>query len=578
MGMSASQARLLSITGRLTDNELKSTFITNDKMRLAAEQLEATNAYTNALDAEQLMFMGYDNYGAQTKVALTPALLYQYEPLKNQYILMNSSNKMLVGHLEAKNYEETDKLSDFLRRYDLLEDVNISRQQNVHNPEYDTWVEKHKQWKELEPVEENYWYDDEEVTTIKKEKFIHTDSRVYNKLNSITPCFDITHSDGKRCYSHVLAAILGEGTFTTSDGNTFSINYIDALTRWNWNTCSSEEARLMDGLRDELKNDPVYDQAYDGDLNTELHGIVPVKGDGSDAAKYNSGGTIGGGCWQKCIDLIWELKEMGYDSNNDTGGQASLEQLQKFWYFIEFDLGEGKIEEVEEDVTTPVKKFKNEEWEEDVQKWKDSEPPEVPETIMTGFYEEVIVVKDKDKAQWYTNLWYKMNGSDSANLVRIDDETKEKYEELQGKTVLKLEAAEKAEFSDNYEEYDSNLFNSAEWLQFALEHGVVTMEKASFYDPSEDFGRNLEKTADGIFWKPTIYTNASDFKYIEDSEAIEIAEVEYNRRKRAIQAKDKEYDADLRKLDTEHNALQTEYESLKNIIEKNVGRSFKTFS
>ena len=35
MGMSASQARLLSITARLTDNEMSSQLITNSKLRLA---------------------------------------------------------------------------------------------------------------------------------------------------------------------------------------------------------------------------------------------------------------------------------------------------------------------------------------------------------------------------------------------------------------------------------------------------------------------------------------------------------------------------------------------------------------
>ena len=37
-------------------------------------------------------------------------------------------------------------------------------------------------------------------------------------------------------------------------------------------------------------------------------------------------------------------------------------------------------------------------------------------------------------------------------------------------------------------------------------------------------------------------------------------------------------DQDLKKLDTEHTALQTEYESIKGVIQKNVERSFKAFS
>lgn len=47
---------------------------------------------------------------------------------------------------------------------------------------------------------------------------------------------------------------------------------------------------------------------------------------------------------------------------------------------------------------------------------------------------------------------------------------------------------------------------------------------------------------------------------------------------REIEAKDKEYDNQIKLLDTEHNALQTEYESIKGTIEKNVERTFKAFS
>ena len=56
------------------------------------------------------------------------------------------------------------------------------------------------------------------------------------------------------------------------------------------------------------------------------------------------------------------------------------------------------------------------------------------------------------------------------------------------------------------------------------------------------------------------------------------AEVKYQRVQQEIEAKDKQYDNDLKLLDTEHNALQTEYESIQNVINKNVERTFKTFS
>ena len=42
-----------------------------------------------------------------------------------------------------------------------------------------------------------------------------------------------------------------------------------------------------------------------------------------------------------------------------------------------------------------------------------------------------------------------------------------------------------------------------------------------------------------------------------------------------INAKDSIYDIELKNIDTEHTALQTEYESIKGVINKNIERVFK---
>ena len=42
-----------------------------------------------------------------------------------------------------------------------------------------------------------------------------------------------------------------------------------------------------------------------------------------------------------------------------------------------------------------------------------------------------------------------------------------------------------------------------------------------------------------------------------------------------IDAKDSMYDIQLKNIDTEHTALQTEYDSVKSVISKNIDRTFK---
>ena len=579
MGMSASQARLLSITSRLTNNEFRSQTITNSKLRLAAASQEASKDYMDALNSQQIMFMNYDDNGAASKVELTPAVLYDYAPLKNQYMLTNSAGKVLVNNTEIKNYEKTDGLANFLREYGLLEDYIVETEPAKYatektredNPEY-------VPWKEREPKQEDY-KKTEKVKIGEKtyNKWVHTNSKVYDAIANIS-CFSIVQNSKARCYMHVLAALLGFGEHTTSDGNTFVIEREEDIG-WQWNSCTEGEAATMTGLREEMKSDPVYDEPYNDELETEAHGLVTVGGDGTDASKYNV--PNGGNCWQKCIDLAWEL-HFNYDGSS-TGGTASEDELKKFWYFVELDLGEGHFEESKEDVYDEREVDDVEKWQEAHDRWKDEEEPKyliterevmVKEPVETSF----IIVNDPDKAQWYTNLWYKMNGSESCNVVSEYADTADKFPELEGKQLFAVHGAVKNTNGTHYEEYESNLFKSADWLKFALEHGIVTMEQAQYFNPEEDGGKAMELTSKGYRWNNITYTSARDFVQQNNEKAIAMAEVKYKKRITEIENQDTKFDQDLKKLDTEHSALQTEYEAIKEVLSKNVERSFKAFS
>lgn len=128
------------------------------------------------------------------------------------------------------------------------------------------------------------------------------------------------------------------------------------------------------------------------------------------------------------------------------------------------------------------------------------------------------------KAQWYTNLFEKMQES-------------------------------------GYQKIELGLTKSAEWIQYAFESGLLSMVQVN----------------DEYEWVSTMYSNCSDIT--EDTIEIEItrAEAEYKRETQKIQAKDKRFDMELKNIDTEHNSLQSEYDSIKSVINKNVERHFKLF-
>ena len=77
MGMSASQARLLAITSRMNDIELRSQQISNTKIRLADESEQVANAYTKALNASKLTYTTFSSEKTQ-KIDLTPSNLSDY--------------------------------------------------------------------------------------------------------------------------------------------------------------------------------------------------------------------------------------------------------------------------------------------------------------------------------------------------------------------------------------------------------------------------------------------------------------------------------------------------------------------
>ena len=96
MGLSANQAKLLSITARLSDNELRAQFITNTKMRNADAQSEATGEYMRALDSHDLNYSFYDADNLRTTMKLTPQAMLAFGENKVQYGLVNNAGQLLA--------------------------------------------------------------------------------------------------------------------------------------------------------------------------------------------------------------------------------------------------------------------------------------------------------------------------------------------------------------------------------------------------------------------------------------------------------------------------------------------------
>ena len=100
-------------------------------------------------------------------------------------------------------------------------------------------------------------------------------------------------------------------------------------------------------------------------------------------------------------------------------------------------------------------------------------------------------------------------------------------------------------------------------FESALRNGTLRLE---FYSTTQRSFQSITVSEDNCIQE------------VADERKIAQAESKYTQDMADLESKDKKFDLNLKRLDTEHNALQTEYESMKTIIDKNIENSFKTFS
>ena len=62
-----------------------------------------------------------------------------------------------------------------------------------------------------------------------------------------------------------------------------------------------------------------------------------------------------------------------------------------------------------------------------------------------------------------------------------------------------------------------------------------------------------------------------------DQQDFNVANAEYERKMESLERIDKKFDMQIQQLSTEQSALETEMDSIKKVIDKNIEETFKTF-
>ena len=619
MGLSASQARLLSITARLSDNELHSQQIANSKVRLADKTQEASQEYLDSLNATKLVFTTYNSDGGTIQNPLTAGLMYQYADMKNQYGISNTSGQLLVSATDAANFENSANVNEFVSMYGVEltdnpkytaaletlygQEYNLfyNTANNAANDGFDNFANGVKGW----VGGWNTGMTQQQYDTWKSQSdwidgYIGQASGLYgellNKLKDIpispadkpTPPTKPTMPTMPDMPDFAALAAAYNGSACHGSVNGTGANGIwhmeHNLCHLIWGPggfCEDGTITNSDGTITITANKSQLDD------NSITSGFG---GSGKDAATKLLNGFKQNNVMEEydCVkEVIQSLIDLYCDVVNylsTTGGYSiygtissaenpkSSGELYTQWQQFYTDLAnlENAGKQEYED--------KKAEWMEEYNKQMEIYNKEYAEYEKElAEYQEALL--DGTAWQQACNELYDQYQEAIANLPtpEIPDPEDPKTEwytnlwhRMNGESDYKSTEGKNGTY---YKQLEDNLLNSDTGLEFALEHGVVMLEQVRFVEEAED-DTGLEYSK----WTATTYGSCSDIAEVEDEVAIARAEAEYTKKLNEIEAKDKKYDNDIKKLDTEHNALQTEYDSVKSVIEKNVERSFKAFS
>lgn len=170
---------------------------------------------------------------------------------------------------------------------------------------------------------------------------------------------------------------------------------------------------------------------------------------------------------------------------------------------------------------------------------------------------------DADAVTYYTNVY--IGFEEFLNGIGYTSDS-----DFNTDSTLKQDDGATSQYANIFNEIAENGYNavsnqnmtSEEWLYAQLNSGNIYLAE---YDK--------DNKLQDVSWSSgdTSITTQSD-----ETDTAK-AEAEYQASMDQIEAKDKRYDLQLKNIDTEHSAIQTEMDSVQKVIDKNIERSFKVF-
>jgi len=484
MGMAASQARLLSITARLSDNELKQQSIAYSKQRLSDNSEQINDAYLDALEQTKYRVLTGYNGSEACYQDLTYNQITGLNSVASgkQYLVKDNKGQVLVSANIANAYKNNNgDFNKFLRDLGYTQsDIDVTAYTNSEDAIHNAW--------------------DEYLASVGKSINDYDSEHI---LNFGYTSFSSDSFDGYATYSTAHTADVNGETvnlYKDSDGYYKERQLLEAQTVTDSSTgeTSTEVGYYSDDER------TVWNKMEDVSYNTQTAKYTYTNNDGEEV----------------------EADYLYFNENSD--GTVTLSDSQK--NYLSFTGGNTYVDEggISYTVSTESKALNF----------------EGTTTAQRELYDYALAI---------TEAYYNNANSNTSGTLKYDASTVSYYKNIfnEMRTCGYTTTANETNLKDN------------EWFVKQLKAGNLVL---SYYS-----------TADKDFVSTTLDSDESITEE-EDSSAMALAEQVYQNKMDNIESQDKQFDLQLNRLESEHNALQTEYDSVKSVISKNVEKSFNIFN
>lgn len=556
MGLAASQARFLAITSRKLNCEFQSMQIAQEKLSITRDQQKAAEEYQNSLNATKLVWDTVDDdvYGLSYDIMMKPSALNEYDP----YLITDSQGKIVLSESmfqAAVKAGIIDEKTGDPKVSRSMGNTDMSIEANTKDGSRNAFLYQLGVYNQADASTINA------IMALGKDGY--TDSGVGGEIIDKTLANSFT--------TNAFINYLKEATYTSDDGThkkgdpLYAINLKDIFSTAGLNLTTTTSLKNDKDIAVTKNGQPITDPK---ELEEITLGDI-IDGNYAIAAKVDAG-VMENDVATAILDAM--ATALGKGSSGSVNGlnvdDEANDALNNAWEFTKALLNSTQTSSsngaiISSSVNNAISKS------------------EEVNNIVQGTNGVTAVNVSNMLKSYLTYFAISMVGYEYGVSVDAGSSANSSYitDDVSYNFVVKNDNAMTEQDALNADFYNM-LYN-----QLCM-NGACTdkMKRQQVTDP--DYLNNALKNGqlfisslnnDGYFYQGH-YTLNGHVAEVTDDDAVAQAEAEYNVKKSQLNTKEQSLEVKMKNIDTELSALTTEYDTVKNLISKNVEKVFTMFS